>query len=68
MANTGREPLMNLALFGYRQFVMGSIVAFIYGTSMSGSTYLLQVYMQLGLACQSRMSAAFYCQLGLYLQ
>jgi EmrB/QacA subfamily drug resistance transporter len=49
MASTGREPLMNLALFGYRQFAMGSIVAFIYGTALFGSTYLLPVYMQLGL-------------------
>jgi EmrB/QacA subfamily drug resistance transporter len=48
-ARQGREPLMNLALFGYRQFAMGSIVAFIYGTALFGSTYLLPVYMQLGL-------------------
>ena len=49
MAATGRVPLMNLALFGYRQFAMGSVVALIYGTAMFGSTYLLPVYMQLGL-------------------
>ncbi len=49
MASTGREPLMNLALFGTRQFAMGSVVAFIYGTALFGSTYLLPVYMQLGL-------------------
>lgn len=49
MAATGREPLMNLALFSYRPFAMGSIVAFIYGTALFGSTYLLPVYMQLGL-------------------
>jgi EmrB/QacA subfamily drug resistance transporter len=42
-------PLMNLALFGNRSFAMGSIVAFIYGTALFGSTYLLPVYMQLGL-------------------
>ncbi|GAC1538216.1 MAG: DHA2 family efflux MFS transporter permease subunit [Ramlibacter sp.] len=46
-ARTGREPLMNLALFGYRTYAMGSIVAFIYGTALFGSTYLLPVYMQL---------------------
>ena len=45
----GQEPLMNLALFGNRQFAMGSIVAFIYGIALFGSTYLLPVYMQLGL-------------------
>ena len=46
---TGREPLMNLKLFGYRGFAMGSIVAFIYGTALFGSTYLLPLYMQVGL-------------------
>ena len=40
---------MNMALFGYRQFAMGSMVAFIYGTALFGSTYLLPVYMQVGL-------------------
>ena len=48
-ASSGREPLMNLHLFGHRQFAMGSIVAFIYGTALFGSTYLLPVYMQMGL-------------------
>jgi predicted MFS family arabinose efflux permease len=37
-------------LFRYRQFAMGSIVAFIYGTALFGSTYLLPVFMQQGLA------------------
>jgi EmrB/QacA subfamily drug resistance transporter len=46
---TGREPLMNLHLFGHRRFAMGSIVAFIYGTALFGSTYLLPLYMQVGL-------------------
>ncbi len=49
MVAVGREPLMNMALFGYRQFAMGSIVAFIYGTALFGSTYLLPVYMQVAL-------------------
>ncbi|MET0208814.1 MAG: DHA2 family efflux MFS transporter permease subunit [Burkholderiaceae bacterium] len=45
----GRTPLMNLDLFSHRQFAAGSLVAFIYGTALFGSTYLLPVYMQLGL-------------------
>ncbi|MDB5869029.1 MAG: transporter, partial [Polaromonas sp.] len=49
MLATDRAPLMNLAVFGYRQFAMSSVVAFIYGTALFGSTYLLPVYMQLGL-------------------
>lgn len=46
---SGRKPLMDLRLFQYRQFAMGSVVAFIYGTALFGSTYLLPVFMQLGL-------------------
>jgi EmrB/QacA subfamily drug resistance transporter len=49
IAAAGGEPLMNLALYGYRQFAMGSIVAFIYGAALFGSTYLLPVYMQVAL-------------------
>jgi predicted MFS family arabinose efflux permease len=45
----GGEPLMDLALFRHRTFAMGSIVAFIYGTALFGSTYLLPVYMLAGL-------------------
>ena len=44
-----RKPLMDLRLFQYRQFAMGSVVAFIYGTALFGSTYLLPVFMQVGL-------------------
>ena len=40
---------MNLALFAYRPFAMGTTVAFIYGIALFGSTYLLPVYLQLGL-------------------
>lgn len=43
------EPLLNMKLFGYRQFAMGALVAFIYGMGLFGSTYLLPVYMQLAL-------------------
>jgi EmrB/QacA subfamily drug resistance transporter len=49
VAAEGGTPLMNLALFRHRQFAMGSVVAFIYGTALFGSTYLLPVYMQVGL-------------------
>lgn len=54
LAAQAGAPLMNLQLFGHRQFAMGSVVAFIYGTALFGSTYLLPVYMQLGL----RLSAS----------
>ena len=54
-ADNAREPLMNLRVFAHRAFAMGSIVAFIYGTALFGSTYLLPVYMQMGL----NLSAAY---------
>jgi predicted MFS family arabinose efflux permease len=46
---SGNHPLMDLALFSNRTFAMGTCVAFIYGTALFGSTYLLPVYMQLAL-------------------
>jgi len=48
-ATRGAAPLMSFDLFGYRQFAMGTVVAFIYGTALFGSTYLLPVFMQRGL-------------------
>jgi len=46
---SGREPLLNLDLFGHRTYSFGTLVAFIYGIALFGSTYLLPVYMQMGL-------------------
>lgn len=43
------QPLMHMKLFGYQQFSMGALVAFIYGMGLFGSTYLLPVYMQMAL-------------------
>jgi EmrB/QacA subfamily drug resistance transporter len=43
------EPLINMILFRYRQFAMGALVSFVYGMGLFGSTYLLPVYMQMGL-------------------
>jgi EmrB/QacA subfamily drug resistance transporter len=67
MAATGREPLMNLALFGCRPFAMGSVVAFIYGTALFGSTYLLPVYMQLGLNLSASHAGTVLLPAGLVL-
>ncbi len=44
-----QRPLLNLALFNHRQFAMGSLGSFIYGTALFGPTYLLPVYLQMGL-------------------
>ena len=45
----GVAPLMDLRLFAHRPFAMGTVVAFIYGSALFGSTYLIPVYLQLGL-------------------
>jgi hypothetical protein len=56
---------MNLRVFSHRQFAMGSIVAFIYGTALFGSTYLLPVYLQLGLQLSASHVGAHPAALGL---
>lgn len=43
----GGQPLMHPALFHSRSFAAGSLVAFIYGTALFGSTYLLPLYIQM---------------------
>ncbi|HVZ42237.1 MAG TPA: MFS transporter [Ramlibacter sp.] len=45
----GGSALMNLKLFTHRTYAMGTIVSFIYGTALFGSTYLLPIYMLLAL-------------------
>jgi len=46
-ARRGDMPLMHPDLFTFRSFAMGSLVAFIYGTALFGSTYLLPLYIQM---------------------
>jgi EmrB/QacA subfamily drug resistance transporter len=43
------QPLINMALFRHRPFAMGALVAFIYGMGLFASTYLLPVFLQIGL-------------------
>ena len=66
-SKTGQAPLLNLALFKHRQFAMGSIVAFIYGTAMFGSTYLFPVYLQLGLGLSASYVGTMLLPAGLVL-
>ena len=63
----GGQPLMDLRIFSYRQFAMGSVVAFIYGTALFGSTYLLPVFMQLGLHLSPSHVGAIMLPAGLVL-
>jgi EmrB/QacA subfamily drug resistance transporter len=61
------QPLMDLRLFGHRPFVMGCIVAFIYGTAMFGSTYLLPVFIQMGLGMSASYAGNLLLPAGLVL-
>jgi EmrB/QacA subfamily drug resistance transporter len=45
----GQDALLDPAVFRHRSYAIGSLVAFIYGIALYGSTYLLPVYMLLGL-------------------
>ena len=63
----GVEPLMNLSLFAHRRFAMGSVVAFIYGIALFGSTYLLPVYMQMGLGLSPSLVGSILLPAGLVL-
>ena len=66
-ARHGEAPLMNLRLFAWRPFAMGSLVAMIYGTALFGSTYLLPVYMQMGLGLSASSVGAVLLPSGLVL-
>ena len=61
------QPLMNLTLFADRRFAMGSLVAIIYGTALFGSTYLLPVYLQMGLGLSASFVGAILLPAGLLL-
>ena len=66
-ARLGQAPLMNLRLFSWRPFAMGSLVAMIYGTALFGSTYLLPVYMQMGLGLSASSVGTVLLPAGLVL-
>lgn len=63
----GVQPLMDLRLFAHRPFVMGCIVAFIYGTAMFGSTYLLPVFIQMGMGLSASYAGNLMLPAGLVL-
>ena len=67
LARRGQAPLMNLALFAWRPFAMGALVALIYGTALFGSTYLLPVYMQMGLGLSASSVGGILMPSGLVL-
>lgn len=61
------QPLMDFSLFHDRRFAMGSIVAFIYGIALFGSTYLFPVYMQMGLGLSASYVGTILLPAGLVL-
>ena len=67
MLNTGAKPLMDLRLFRCKPYAAGCIVAFIYGVALFGSTYLLPVFMQLGLSYSASVVGTTMLPAGLIL-
>ena len=67
MLARGGKPLMDLRLFSSRQFALGCVVSFIYGTALFGSTYLLPVFMQTGLQLSASSVGAIMLPAGLIL-
>jgi EmrB/QacA subfamily drug resistance transporter len=61
------KPLLNLALFRQRSFAMASLVAFIYGMALFGSTYLVPVFMQLALQLPPSQAGAVLLPAGVVL-
>jgi predicted MFS family arabinose efflux permease len=67
VGQAGRGPLMNLQVFGHRHFAMGALVSFTYGIALFGSTYLLPVYMQMGLGLSPSLIGAALLPAGILL-
>ena len=61
------QPLVNPLLFRDRSFAAGSVVAFIYGMGLFGSTYLVPVFMQLGLHLPPSQAGAVLLPAGIVL-
>lgn len=58
-------PLMNLRLFGDRNFTLGNIVIFIFGVGMFGSTFLVPLYLQNSLGYSAFQSGLFFIPVGI---
>lgn len=61
------QPLIPPALFAVRAFAMGNVVAVIYGTALFGSTYLIPVYLQMGLGMSASSVGVILLPAGLVL-
>ncbi len=61
------HPLMELKLFDIRAYRMGACVAFIYGMALFGSTYLVPVFMQIGLKLPPSQAGAVLLPAGIVL-
>jgi len=60
-------PLLDLRLVRYRTFRMGSVVAFMYGMGLFGSTYLVPIFMQTALHFPPSQAGAALLPAGLVL-
>lgn len=60
-------PLIHLGVFTHRAFAAGSLVSFIYGAALFGSTYLIPVYLQMGLGLSAAHVGTLLLPAGLVL-
>jgi EmrB/QacA subfamily drug resistance transporter len=63
----GETALLDPAVFRHRAYTIGSLVALIYGIGLYGSTYLLPVFMQLGLQLPASRVGAILLPSGIVL-
>lgn len=61
------QPLVQVSLFGARAFALGMLVAFVYGIGLFGSTYLVPIYLQVGLHYAPSTAGAALLPAGLVL-
>jgi EmrB/QacA subfamily drug resistance transporter len=52
------HPLVDIRLFDRRVFRLGAVVGFVYGIGVFGSTYLLPVFLQMGLGYSPSVAGA----------
>lgn len=60
-----KNPLMNLRLFGDRNFALANLVVFIFGVGMFGSTFLVPLYLQNSLGYSAFDSGLFFVPVGI---
>lgn len=62
---TVKVPLINLRLFADKNFAMSSLIMFIFGIGMFGSTFLIPLYLQDNLGYTALQAGLFFMPVGI---